>query len=308
MKRLLKLFRLVRNKYYSLCALGFIDRIRYIGKYLHLSFIAENIIFLYFKFVIFLSAFHGPSKCKVIFSCDKEKIFSDKIPVFCLWLQGFDSAPEIVKLCRASLRRHFSEADYELIELDNENLSNYIALPINISSKLCSSNYEIAHLSDYIRTKLVYEYGGIWIDSTMFFSAPLPKEILEVDFFVFKLSDEHVQIASNQFIYAKCPGNPLLGRVLWNYEVYLEFTSSPHSYYFYHYVFAISAREISYNLFQTSRAYLSSDNHVLHLQLLQDVKVDRLAELFVTSFVHKLSHKSTDSAGYRDLINYLGSL
>ena len=44
----------------------------------------------------------------------------------------------------------------------------------------------MAALSDYIRVSLLYEYGGLWIDSTVFCSQKLPAKIFESKLFTVK--------------------------------------------------------------------------------------------------------------------------
>ena len=45
--------------------------------------------------------------------------------------------------------------------------------------------FSAALFSDVVRLVLLYVYGGIWVDATIIFSSPLPKELLEQDFFLF---------------------------------------------------------------------------------------------------------------------------
>lgn len=66
---------------------------------------------------------------------------SDK--VFTLWLQGEDAAPELVKACFRSMRRHFSQ---EVLVLDEKTLYDYVDLPPVIMDKYRAGKIKTAHL------------------------------------------------------------------------------------------------------------------------------------------------------------------
>lgn len=47
-----------------------------------------------------------------------------------------------------------------------------------------------AHYVDICRVELLYEYGGYWLDSTCFVTAPIPEWICRQDFFVYMAGHE----------------------------------------------------------------------------------------------------------------------
>ena len=106
---------------------------------------------------------------------DEEKIFS-------IWLQGEENAPDLVKACYRSIRRHCKQ---ELIVLDENSVFDYITLPDVIVKKYKEGKIHRAHFADICRVELLYEHGGYWIDSTDFMMTALPDWITEQDFFVF---------------------------------------------------------------------------------------------------------------------------
>ena len=105
---------------------------------------------------------------------------SDKI--FTIWLQGQDNAPNLVKSCFRSVRRHCKQ---EFIVLDEETLFEYINLPDYIMEKRRRGLIKNAHFADICRIELLYEYGGIWLDATAFVTAPIPDDIINQNFFVY---------------------------------------------------------------------------------------------------------------------------
>ena len=86
-----------------------------------------------------------------------------------MWWQGFDNAPDLVKQCGASWKKH--NPTWQINFLDKENLSKYLELH-NIVD-MDRRDISIQHLSDLIRINLLKRYGGVWADATCFCSVPL---------------------------------------------------------------------------------------------------------------------------------------
>lgn len=81
------------------------------------------------------------------------------------WMQGMESAPELVKVCYASLHHHLK--DREIILLTEENITQYVSLPEDIEKKRRDGIIPMAHYTDMLRLELLVKYGGTWIDSTV---------------------------------------------------------------------------------------------------------------------------------------------
>lgn len=129
--------------------------------------------------------------------------------VFSLWLQGEEQAPASVKACFESMRRH---TDMEVVVVDENSLSDWISIPDYITSKWKSGKISNAHFSDICRIELLLRHGGIWFDATDFVTGPIPKLIMDSDFFVFmggRKIPSWYGFIQNCFIRAK-KGNPLL--------------------------------------------------------------------------------------------------
>ena len=100
--------------------------------------------------------------------------------VWICWFQGVDSAPELVKRCIESVQRHATDA--QVILLNDENIPQYLDLPQHIKKKYASGHISKAQYSDIIRTSLLYEYGGVWMDATVFMTKSLPESFYENEF------------------------------------------------------------------------------------------------------------------------------
>lgn len=102
--------------------------------------------------------------------------------IYSIWQQGEDNAPKIVRTCWDSMRKHCSQ---ELVILDEKTLLKHIKLPDFIMKKRALGKIGHAHFTDIARVELLYKYGGIWMDSTLFITQPVPDNILSSDFFMF---------------------------------------------------------------------------------------------------------------------------
>ena len=123
--------------------------------------------------------------------------------IFTLWLQGEEQAPDIVKSCFASIRKHCA---HPLVILDGETVFDWITLPEAIVEKYRAGKIKPAHFADICRVELLHTYGGYWLDSTCYVSAPIPAWITEHDFFVFMAGEKvhgNYSFIQNCFIRAR---------------------------------------------------------------------------------------------------------
>jgi hypothetical protein len=102
--------------------------------------------------------------------------------IYMIWLQGENQAPPLIKACIRSVRRHCTQ---ELRVLNEKELFNYIDLPDAIMDKRKNGRIGNAHFADIARVELLHNHGGFWMDATDFVSSPIPKEIIDHDFFMF---------------------------------------------------------------------------------------------------------------------------
>lgn len=114
--------------------------------------------------------------------------------IWTFWWQGEETMPEIIRATIDSIRR--SAGGKETILITKDNYADYVKIPVFILSKVNGGGVGLPHLSDYIRVSLLDEYGGLWIDSTIFCSRPLPKEIFEKNFYTVRDERESMKYQS----------------------------------------------------------------------------------------------------------------
>lgn len=132
-------------------------------------------------------------KCSsVISSSDTYRVTVSKSrrvdePIWVFWWTGEETAPEIVKACIKSIRRNAN--GHRVIFLSKDNLHDYVTLPDFIEKKHNDGNIGHAHYSDIVRISLLAEYGGVWIDSTVFISQPIPDYLFSERFYTARSVD-----------------------------------------------------------------------------------------------------------------------
>lgn len=131
--------------------------------------------------------------------------------VWTCWLQGFEKAPEIVKICQASMRKWLT--DREIIQLTYDNYNCYVKLPDFIVAKYEKGLIPSALFSDLLRLEVLIAYGGTWMDASILCTGNHEqKPILDCDLFMFQSMHKGDTVfygISNWFITA-CSNNRLL--------------------------------------------------------------------------------------------------
>lgn len=123
----------------------------------------------------------------------------DKKIMWTAWLQGTQDLPEAVEVSIASMKNHAH--GYELRVVTLENLKKFTKIDVNILNRLKNKKISAAHFTDYLRVKLLSEYGGVWLDATEFLTKDLPEDIWDYDLLVWN----KVQDLSGRNAYVSIP-------------------------------------------------------------------------------------------------------
>lgn len=127
-----------------------------------------------------------------------------------IWL-GKNSYPNLMDICINSWREKLP--DYEIIEWNEDNLDFYNLIEKNRFLKECYKRKLWAFLSDYFRIKVLYENGGIYLDTDMQIIKNLDT-LLENDFFIGAESEKVISAG----IIGVTPKHPLVKKILDFYE------------------------------------------------------------------------------------------
>lgn len=129
-------------------------------------------------------------------SSDEKEEETTEFPkmIWTMWQQGEAQMPETVQASMKTIKDFAKRNDCEFYLLTDENLADFINIPSDITDKYKKKKLSAAHYSDIIRFSLLYKYGGIWMDATLFVSPYATLEMFEGDFFTLN----HPPIGTNQ--------------------------------------------------------------------------------------------------------------
>jgi hypothetical protein len=94
--------------------------------------------------------------------------------IWVFWAQGERAMPPLVQACFRQLT-HLHD-NVTLLSMDN--LADYIDLDEEVYVKRRKGNIGWANFSDIVRNTLLAQYGGLWLDATVWISRPIPFEML----------------------------------------------------------------------------------------------------------------------------------
>lgn len=139
----------------------------------------------------------------------------DTSPIWIMWWQGYDKAPDLVKACINSVKRNNSSRP--VIVLSESNYEEYIGIPKYVKEKYELGYITVTHLSDMIRAALLYTYGGVWCDATILDVAEIPQKVFDSDFFTIKTGLKTKEPSHGEwtaFFLASQPGNELMRQIV----------------------------------------------------------------------------------------------
>lgn len=155
-------------------------------------------------------------RCKYEFNKWRRQNIAEDAPIWIFWWQGIEAAPEIVKLCINSIKINCEK--HPVYILDKDNFQDYISISEVIQNKMKDGKISITHFSDILRMSLLYEKGGVWIDSTVLLQRPIGElQISKESFFTIKHGvGEQYHVCKglwSTFFLACTPRHPLLGGI-----------------------------------------------------------------------------------------------
>ena len=222
--------------------------------------------------------------------------FKDNIkPIWILWLQGFEEAPELVKVCVHSIQSRLEKEEYMCL-LDKNTIFDYIDLPDYIIEKWKKGFISNTHFSDLIRVRLLNEYGGIWIDATVYFTGDkLADFIKNSELFMFNIwgywrKRKTPAISANWLISAQ-PKNKMLLVLEALLNEYWKKEDKIVSYYLFHFLWAMVIERFPDEWDQVEKV-LRDPAQLLCQELACRFDAVRFEHLKKMSDIHKLSYKS----------------
>lgn len=123
---------------------------------------------LYFKQLVFHK--YGAKESLALYekSGTSSNIIGKDCPIWVCWWQGEEAMPDIVRVCYASLNKH--AGGHPVVLVTENNYREYADMPEFLIARLRNHEISITHFSDVLRMNLLKRHGGIWVDSTIYFT------------------------------------------------------------------------------------------------------------------------------------------
>lgn len=172
--------------------------------------------------------------------------YESDAPIWVCWWTGEDTAPELVKQCIRSIRTRAGSHPVHLIT--RENYRQYLLIPGYMLEKVCAGQMGLAHLSDYIRVSLLAQYGGLWLDATIFCAYQIPEECFSTPFFTCKSEPQPSRYLSQMqwttFVLGGWKGNVFCRFLKQSFETYWRKEITAIDYLFFDYLIALGRQEL----------------------------------------------------------------
>ena len=215
--------------------------------------------------------------------------------IWTAWLQGEEDAPEVVRLTLASIRKNSN--GHKVIVLTNDNINNYINIPLEIKSKYKTGIIGNAHFADVVRMMILSKYGGLWLDATMFIHKPIDNCAFTTSFFSlgYETNVKTRFITNNKwrvYLIGGLPGSQFISQISKMLNSYWIENDICIDYFVFDYLIAV--------LYQNDKSFKSTVDSLpqmkypanqLRIVINEPMKADILEKLFIEHQVFKLTYK-----------------
>ena len=146
--------------------------------------------------------------------------------VWVCWWQGENNMSPIVRECYKQIKE--LNADKQVILITEENKGRYVTFPSYIIEKFRKGIITKTHFSDLLRTELLCQYGGVWMDITLMTWTGIPDSFFDFPIYTghFTYNKNDYNISKNRwtsfFLAARYPNNILFRYLADFWRMYWE--------------------------------------------------------------------------------------
>lgn len=223
---------------------------------------------------------------------DNKLLYDAKIWV--CWLQGEDKLPPVAKLCISSIRKNAN--GHEVILLTEKNYGDYVQLPEILINRFERGQLKPAHFADIIRMNILAQHGGLWLDSTVLVTNPIPETIFNADFFSIKTPEIGYYVSRCRwavFALACKPNNIILSKVSEAFTRYLLSTDLFVDYFLFdHFIDILYQSDSKVRNQIDSVEYNNAKVHELNVLLTNSFDETKFKALTDDTYLFKLSNRS----------------
>lgn len=224
---------------------------------------------------------------------------SDAVWVY--WAQGFEQAPDVVRMCRATMSRHLTRP---VVELDDKNVDELVTFPDDIDALVTNRTAR----SDLLRLELLARYGGTWLDSTCYLTNDVGAQVTESarpsGFFAPTKEDTTI----GTWNMTSGPGHYLVTMTLEAlYALWRRDGKLPHYFTFHHLFEALALTDPKFGeLFAATPRIATAASLNLRHWMGRDVTDKEFERVLARIDIHKLSYKSgAENTGPRSVLGRL---
>lgn len=220
----------------------------------------------------------------------------EKTPIWVFWWQGEEEMPLIIKKCYKSLYDNISKEKCKINLITKDNYKNYTNIPDYILKKVNNGDISLAHFSDIIRFNLLYNYGGLWIDSTIYITAPIKEEIFKSDLFTHRRKDlksTNISRANwSSYIIGGKKNHILFKYIYETLLFYWKMYDKPIDYFLTDYIIAIGYNELTYIRESINKiSYNNPEIFTLAKYMNRKYDKDFFEKMKITTNIYKLTYK-----------------
>lgn len=140
--------------------------------------------FKYDSIIRWLDRRYGEEADKAIAGYASHCKIQEDSPIWIFWWQGEKTMPPVVRSCYKSVLKNAEK--HPVILITENNITEYVDIPQYIYEKIREKKITLTHFSDILRENLLYKHGGIWMDATIYMTAPFSKEMYEYEYYSIK--------------------------------------------------------------------------------------------------------------------------
>ena len=220
---------------------------------------------------------------------------SDGKIIWQYWESPDGSIPPLVQACLNSVEKYRGKC--KRILLTPQIVKDYVYIPQIFWDLKEKGKIKTAFFSDILRTCLLIQHGGIWIDSTVLLTEELPDYILNADLFVFqndlKIDLDGLNMAS--YFIASKKDNKILKETLAALMQYWKENNFLVNYFTFLHTFTMVTQASKENkeLFKKVPFFNFLPVQQFQGELLSQFSEERWNEIRKISGIHKLTHKQS---------------
>ncbi len=209
--------------------------------------------------------------------------------IWSIWFQGREKAPHLAQRCFQSWERENPDWDFRCLDASSVGLYIDLTSHVDLQKQVITA----ASLSDIVRILLLHEYGGVWVDATLFCNRPLDEWLpsaMAKGFFAFSAPAKDRPLAS--WFLACDPGHTLIQKWAARTVRYWDQRLRSNDYFWFHHLFLdLLEEDADARLEWESVTKISADGpHSIQHRMYKPAQ-DVLAEIDLTTPVFKLTYR-----------------